>query len=413
MSWKQSQLKMILHIMKSFNHYQIAVALSTTSLAFGILREFLIVGLLGFSSQNDMLQLYLSIFYSIGLTIDAMRLACLNLYSVLSLPRILICATVISLPLAFMTGYMMSISTGKLNTQLLLITILGSYLNLIAALLITYKQRHNYFLSAQIINVLPNFILIPGILVVYLTARENLIEMIIYLTSLIPVVQCVFLLLLGYGKHQSVVENEISIFAGILTFTRHFAAMISEQFYQIITRAAFFNYGVGYLSLFSIIIRIYSAARFILVDSFIGSKLANWRSDDKSEKYFSKMFNLFFVGLLIVVIAFIASLQLHLQFLYTALQMSFILLIGFCFSTLVRIVYFKINRHQNNPRLVLKVALIELACLLASYILIYQYHSYVLTLLWIGYIAKPFCQLLLLRKYYHGLNEELSYGNSL
>jgi len=130
-------------MMKSYNHYQVAIFLSTTSLAFGILREFLIVGLLGFSSQNDMLQLYLSIFYSIGLTIDAMRLACLNLYSVLSLPKMLMCATVISLPLALMTGYMMSISTGKLNTQLLLITILGSYLNLIAALLITYNQRHN------------------------------------------------------------------------------------------------------------------------------------------------------------------------------------------------------------------------------------------------------------------------------
>ncbi len=176
--------------------YKIAVLLSSLSLAFGLFREFLIVGLLGFTTHNDMLQLYLSIFYTIGLTIDAMRLACLNLYSVMSLPRIILSASIVCLPFTCIIGFAMSYSSGGLNPQMLGITILGSFLNLIAALLITYKQRNNLFLTAQIINVLPNFILIPGILGCYWLDRQNMIFAIIYLTSLIPVVQCSLLLLI-------------------------------------------------------------------------------------------------------------------------------------------------------------------------------------------------------------------------
>ena len=122
------------------------------SLLFGILREFMIVGILGFTAHNDMLQLYLSIFYTIGLTIDAMRLACLNLYSVLSLSRILLAASIIGLPFACLIGFSMSYSSGGLNLQMLMVTIIGSYLNLIASLLITYKQRNNLFLTAQVIR---------------------------------------------------------------------------------------------------------------------------------------------------------------------------------------------------------------------------------------------------------------------
>ena len=71
--------------------YKIAVVLSSFSMAFGILREFIIIGLLGFTAKNDGLQLYLSIFYTIGMSIDAMRLACLNLYSCFTTITYFIC----------------------------------------------------------------------------------------------------------------------------------------------------------------------------------------------------------------------------------------------------------------------------------------------------------------------------------
>jgi hypothetical protein len=395
---------------KRFDGFKIAVFLSSLSMVFGILREFLIVGLLGFTATNDKLQLYLSVFYTIGLTIDAMRLACLNLYAVLSLPRILLAASLISLPFCFMIGFVMSYSTGGLNLALLLIAILGSYLNLMAAVLITYKQRDNMFLAAQLINVLPNFILIPGIIICYWFASKNLIFSIVCLVCLIPIAQCILLLLLPKQPSENAPHNSISLWASIMTFARHFAAMISEQMYQIIARAAFFNYGPGYLSLFAMAVRIYAAARFILVDSFIGSKLANWKIQLQHEAdYFSKMINLTYVSLFIVMISLLISFQSNLNIIYSSLQMTVIFIFGFYFSTLVRLAYFKINRYENNPSLVLRFAMLELLCVLAALLLTKQLNYPILTLLWIGYVAKPFGQLLLLRKHYHGL--ALNYGN--
>ena len=382
------------------NSYRIAVLLSTISMGFGILREFIIVGLLGFTSLNDSLQLYLSVFYTIGLTIDAMRLACLNLYSSFSLSRMLVCASVISLPFSFIIGFAMSFSTGGMNFQLLLITILGGYLNLIATLLITYNQRNNVFLLAQFINVLPNFILIPGVLCCYWFSTQDIIFSLVCLTSLIPVVQCFFLLLIPTQKTELLHHNKISFGAGLMVFVRHFSAMLSEPFYQTLLRTTFYHVGAGYLSMFAITIRIYSAARFILIDSFIGSKLANWKIKLKNEThYFEKFFDLTLLSLVIVIGLLFLSIQSSTRFLYFSLQIMAILAAGFYFSTLVRIVYFKINHHQNNPKIVIRFALFEFACLLLAFLLTKQLNYPILILLWIGYVAKPFGQLLFLRKH--------------
>ena len=104
----------------------------------------------------------------------------------------------------------MSYSTGGLNPIILWVTIIGSYLNLMAALLITYKQRNNAFLPAQIINIMPNFILIPGILICYWFA-SNLVFSIVCLTSIIPVVQCALLLLLPKQSADIINYKTISL----------------------------------------------------------------------------------------------------------------------------------------------------------------------------------------------------------
>ena len=149
-----------------------------------------------------------------------MRLSCLNLYSVLSLPRLLFSASIIGLPFSIIIGLIMSYATGGLDMRLLAISILGSYLNLIATMLITYSQRNHFFLVAQFINILPNFILIPGILICYYYLNTNLIFSIVCLTSLIPVAQCIILLLLSRRRPQ-VIHDNLSLGASITTFARH------------------------------------------------------------------------------------------------------------------------------------------------------------------------------------------------
>jgi hypothetical protein len=395
------------HPNQSIHAYRIAIFLSSLSVVFGILREFLIVGMLGFSSSNDRLQLYLSIFYTIGLSIDAMRLSCLNLYSVLSLPSILFSASVIGLPFSIIVALIMSYSTGGLDLPLLSITIVGSYLNLLTAMLITYSQRNNLFLTAQLINVMPNLILIPGILICYWYFNTHLLFSIVCLTTLIPIVQCSLLFLLSQKPPQSIANQRISIsfIASIATFARHFAAMIGEQWLQIIIRTAFYNYGSGYLSVYAMLIRIYSAVRFILIDSFIGSKLANWHQEiNHQTSYLSKMMHSTLAAITIAAIALMISMQSTTILIDVSIKMIIILIFGFYFSTLMRLLYFKINHHENNTSLVLRFAICEIIFAFLAFLLTKQINYPILAILWIGYIAKPLAQLLLLRKSDPGLD---------
>lgn len=390
--------------LKKWNGYQTAIFLSSLSMAFGVFREFLIVGMFGFSEKNDQLQLYLSIFFTIGLTIDAMRLSCLNLCNKLSLLQMIFAASAVGLPFSIMIGLMMGYSTNQLDPMMLGMTIMGSYLNLIAALLITYKQRYHLFLPAQIINVMPNMIIIPGMLICYWLLPTHMLFAIIGLTSVIPVVQCMILLLLPTPVVTIEVEGRFSLFGGMTTFVRHFSAMLGEQLFQMITRSAFYNYGVGYLSVFSFIVRLYSAVRFILIDSYIGSRLSTWKDEThQSDGYLSRMLNLTSVGVIITLLSFMICMRVSTSLFNSSVQMVVILFFGFYFLTLVRVVYFKINHHENNASLVVQFALFEFICALFSLLLTKQLNSPILALLWLGYIVKPFAQLLILRKRYHGL----------
>lgn len=393
-------------ITKYLTSYQIAIFLSSISAGLGIVREFMIVGLLGFTTHNDILQVYLSIFYTIGLSIDAMRLACLNLYPFISLARLLTAASSIGLPFSILVGLIMSYAAQTINIQLLSITIFGSYLNLIASLLITYAQRNNFFIAAQLINILPNFILIPGIMICHWCLHANIITSFIYLISLIPIIQCGILLFLPQ-KPQIFNKNTLSFYKIIMTFIRHFTSMIGEQTFQIIIRSAFYQYGPGYLSIYAISVRIYSAIRFILIDSFIGAKFAEQKTQIlPADNYIAKMINPTIGIVLIAISSLIISLKPQHELIYSSIQMISILIVGFYLSTLVRIIYFKINQHGNNSVLALKFAAYEIICAICAYCLIWKIDNSIFTGLWLGYIAKPFVQLLLLRNKYYMLQTE-------
>ncbi len=385
-------------LLKRITTYHIAIFLSLVSVTLGLLRELLIVNFLGFTPENDRLQLYLSIFYTIGLSIDTMRLSCLNLYTTLPLSRILFSATLMSLPFSIFIGLLMNQAAGGLDMTLLWISIIGSYLNLIAALLITYLQRNHLFLIAQIINVMPNIILIPGIFIAHSYLPTQLVFSIICLTSFIPIAQCLLLLLLAYRHTHPITTPSVSFLASITTFMRHFATVAGEQGFQMITRTAFYHYGTGYLSIYAIAVRLYSAVRFILIDSFIGSRLTAWKNESPIKN--NQLLHSSFLGIGIATIALIISLKPSFNFIYAGIQMTLIFTFGFYFSTLVRIIYFHLNRNENNASLIMQFAFYECLFAFCAYLLTKQTHYPILGILWLGYIAKPFAQLWLLRRQY-------------
>jgi hypothetical protein len=389
---------MLSAIKQTNSAYRFAVLLSFFSVIFGIGREFLIVGLLGFSAKNDELQIYLSIFYSISLSIDAIRLAGLNLCGKLPITHILLSASIVAAVFTIGIGLLMSYLTGGLNQVLLGVTILGSFLNLITVLIITYKQRFGAFLSTQIINVLPNFVLIPGILLAYFSLRTHVVFYIISLCCLIPLVQ---LFLLAFIQVEAPVEahrQRPTFLASLLVFIRHGASMLGEQLFQLFTRAMFFKLGHGYLSVLAMTVRIYAAARFILIDSYIGSKLAHWGKEiHASDFYLDKILKTSVLHYLFLIISIGLLFISEKSLLAFAVQIITMLVFSFYFNALVRIIYFKINRYEHDASLVVRFGLYELIFSLVGFALSKYYGLPIILFLWIWYVAKPCAQLLLLR----------------
>jgi hypothetical protein len=398
---------MVAHTKQGNKQFKWAFILSSTSMLFGILREFLIVFLFGFTAKNDSLQLYLSIFYTIGLSVDAMRLACLNLFLLLPLSKLLVVASFIAFPFSLIIAILLSYSTGGLNPTLLGITIIGSYLSLMAVLLITYKQRNNVFLLAQVIHIIPNFILIPGIIFCYIYFPTHLIVFIICMTSFIPLLQFLLLLFLPIKSQPIHLKKEITIRAALGILIRHFSAGLGEQGFQIISRAAFYTYATGYLSMYAFAIRVYAAARFILIDSFIVSRLSNWQHEKNFiDDCLSFLINLTFFSAFTAMILLLISMLSSSNNIVALFQVFSILVFGFYFSTLARVCYFKINHYASHSSLVIRFAMIEFLATLFAYLITKKPHYSIFVLLWIGFIAKPFFQLIMLRKKYDSLTLE-------
>lgn len=379
--------------------YSFAVLVSSLSAVFGLGREFLIVSILGFSTANDHLQIYLSIFYSISLSIDAVRLAGLNLFGKMSFARILLCAMLVSLPFTIIVGYLTSYFAGGLDPRFIWVAVIGSFLNLLTALLITYKQRYGAFLAAQVINVLPNFILIPGILLAYWFAKLHIVSAMIMLCCLIPIVQLLLLVFIRIKDPQAkIITNTFTLAQGIIIFMRHGVSMLGEQLFQLTTRALFYKFNAGYLSMLAIMVRVYAAARFILIDSYIGAKLANWQQIVKQSRWDIKTFfdaNAINAGLVILPLFAIYFGALNL--IYFAAELAVILLVSFYLNTLLRIIYFKINREQHDKNLVLRYGSYELIFALLGFCALRYVNFPLMLFLWGWYVVKPFVQLRLLR----------------
>jgi len=382
-------------ILKRYSPWQIAVMLSSVSLGFGALRELLIVSLLGFSEKNDTLQIYLSIFYITSLNVDAIRLSCLNLYKTLSLSRMAVLALAVSLVCSLLTCLCMTNLNVRINGMIMLATIIGSSLHLLASLLITYRQQQNLFLKAQVINVLPNAFLIPGIVICYLFSVTQLVAAIVVLTSIVPAIQCILLMLLRGGTPAPTLDKQSGVFQGLTVFARHFSTMAGEQLFQMIARAAFLHYGHGYLSMYALTIRLYSAFRFIAIDSWIGSKLHEWKTADPATSPKNGMIT----GCIVALLTFGVSAFNQNSLPKSAIQMGILLLCGFYFTALVRIFYFRINQQGIHRPPVMRFAFYEMAFALLAYWLTRQVNYPLLALLWIGYIAKPFSQLLMLKRH--------------
>jgi hypothetical protein len=375
--------------------YKFAIIISGLSSFLGIIREILIVYFLGFSSLNDQLQIYLSIFYIASLSFDAMKLSALNLFDSLTLSKILIASTIVIIPFVTIITIVLATSIEHINYLLLAECFLGAILNLIAVLFITYKQRCGKFLAPQIINILPNFVLIPCLLISYYLFKDNLIGLFIFSCFILPVIQIIMLCCVKTEKHLP--HTPITLGNAIKVFLRHGFSSIPAQIFQLLIRSTFYHYGPGYLSIVSLFNRIYASSRFVLIDSYIGIKIAS--EYQRNSRIDNLLLNnkLNFLSVFIpfpVIILFV----LNSQKTFFEIAMCAIFMVGFYLDSLWRITYFKINKVHHDKNLIYKFTLYELFFALFGYFIIISIFNNPVWYLWLWFIARPFCEMLMMQK---------------
>lgn len=252
-----------------------ALVASATGVAFGLLRELLIVKQLGFTTVNDQLQTYLSVIYGVSLLNETVRLVSLNLLQTKSLAAT--AKSILPVGLLFAVGAtgLMAFLLKPQSVLLLVGAGISGWLNMVMVMLVMAKQRAGSFWSAHWINLLPNFLLIPGILVVWSMHLPDPVPALAVLYYLLPVVQ-IFLLLFVKSPSEAKDDSPAGREAGGLILA-HGSSAVGGLVFQGVLRSTGLQTGSGVLSLLSIAIRMYDSIRFILVDTVIGRKLARWK----------------------------------------------------------------------------------------------------------------------------------------
>jgi hypothetical protein len=256
--------------------YRASVVLSGASVAAALLRETLIAGLLGFSERNDRLQAYLSIIYTISLLVESTRLAGLSLFGRAALPRVASAHAVLGLPVAFALAASLAWGLNAVEPGLVVVAGLGGYLNLAAALLITHRQWTGRFLAAHVASVLPNVVLIPGVLVLLLRPATEPVTGIVVLYALVPAVQIASLLLFVRPRPVPVAAPPPTLRSLFGSLMAHGVLAVGSQIYQAVLRVACLGSGTGTLAVMALLMRIHDAARFVAVDTYLASRIASW-----------------------------------------------------------------------------------------------------------------------------------------
>jgi hypothetical protein len=377
-------------------NYHWGVLISSMSAGFGLLREVLFVVLLGFSAKNDQLQLYLSIFFTVTLLIDAVRLGTLNLANNATLKELLINIGLLGAPITLLITISYCYLATNLDYQLLIGVTGSCVLNLLAAAIITYKQRLGAFIATHLVNNVVNVILIPGILAIFYLHPAHPVNIIVWLFCSVPVVQVAALLFVKTPQ-QPKMTGDVTRRHSLVVFSKQGATVLGDQCLQIILRAAFYHLGTGYLTAFSLLIRIFTTLKTIFVDTYIGVKISQWQHKKQAEQeqgtpfWLSKTTNA-----LILLASTLLLVKISNSFVLYNLQLAAMLIPGFYFTTIVRTAYYKINNHHYDNQLIHRYIGIEAVLAILAFALYEWFAINPLILLWLWFVIKPYLQLFII-----------------
>ncbi|MGL5742034.1 MAG: hypothetical protein ACRCXC_05545 [Legionella sp.] len=379
------------------NTHTLGVLLSLMSTFFGVVREILLVYLLGFSHANDILQIYLSLYFVICLFSDPLRLSYLNLISVRFCKQLfsMFLFVVFIFILFFITA--MFLMQPNLNGEYVFLAAFDGFLGIFATLLIFHKQRFGAYLSAQLIGVFPNVVLIPAVVILAFFPEHFFVIGFLLAFMMVHLIQLFLLMFIRIVDDES---EKISVRADDMMFLlRHCLSILGEQLFQIVGRLLFLRIGQGFVTYVSLFMKCFLTFRSVFVDSYIGVKISTWSSSASRDLFFELMENKSF-NLSIALITFIICFFDTHNFYLMGFQFLALSLMSYYFSTLHRVVYFKLNRHFHYTGLVTFTGLFDLfGALFVFFCFKYNVHSHMMLFVYFWYGLRLFIEINVLRLY--------------
>lgn len=372
-----------------------AMFLSGLSILLALLREVLIVQQLGFSGINDALQSYLTMIHAISLLNEAVRLSALNILQSAKFRQ----AAKIILPY----GAIFSIlATGMmyflLEAQSVWLTIgagISGFLNMVMILMVTGKQRGGSFWKPHLINLLPNAVLLPGILLVGIINPADPVIPLASLYYTLPVIQIILLLMVkSEDTHQELESNPSE---GRKILAAHSSSAFGNLIFQGVLRNLSMSLGSGELTKVSIAIRVFDAMRFVFVDTIIGRRLKAWT--DSSNLMVAKAW----LSKLLAPQVILSTIGLLIAIMQPGIRGSLIILVLCVPSFGLRMVYFMLNSSTFNRKLAWHYGAQDIAAAVILAMSVFYQVVSVAWLIWLWYSLKPLGQMIAVKRFLTGL----------
>lgn len=362
-----------------------AVVASGAGVSLGLLREILVIRMLGWTSVNDRLQIYLSVIYGVSLANEAVRLACLNLLQRNSLVRtagrILPLGAVFSVVSAGWMWFQLKPDSGTLVAG----ACVSGFLNMVMVLLVTARQRGGSFWSAHLINLLPNVLLIPGIVWLGFMGLSDPVPALAWMYFALPAVQILLLLFVRQGETAASDAADGEEAKGL--FLSHSSSALGNLLFQGVLRQTGLATSQGVLAQLSIAIRVYDSIRFVVIDTVIGRKLAGWKESSGLDKVAYWTGRLVFPQVTACVVGLVVAALVHGSVgALVVLAMS----VG---SFGLRLVYFMVNSRAVSTKLAWTYGTQDILAACAMYLLAFTPFGFPAMLVWVWYMAKPLVQL--------------------
>jgi hypothetical protein len=354
----------------------------------GLARHALILHLLGLSSINDRLQVYLAVIYGVSMLNEAVRLGTINLLQREGLPKAMAAVLPLGLLFALVTTGIFAWQLRPDSALLLLAAGVSGWLNMVMIQMVTHRQRAGAFWPAHLVSLMPNLILLPGIAVVAALQLADPVPALAWLHFVLPVVQIAILLLVRVPETPATTEETVP---GSRLFLAHGSAAIGSMLFQSSLRSASLLVGPGALSLVNIGVQIYDSLRFILVDTYIGRKLADW----KESTDLTPLLGL--INKLLLPQAVATGLGLVIAVAWAGQIGALVVLVCALGSFGLRLVYFMANAARIDEGLIWRYGAQDIAAGLLALTLVNAGGAMgwaipVGVLVWVWYLAKPLAQ---------------------